>query len=414
MPTTQPRPRVLVSTDIGGTDPDDFQSMVHLLLYADVLDLEGLLASPYGAGRVSDVHRVIDCYERDYPNLVGHDKRYPLPGALRSIAKQGSVEVAGHDGLTGPTEGSEWIVECARRPEERVLEIAVWGGLDDVAQALHDAPDIVDSIRVHYIGGPNTLWSVNAYSSILRSHPSLRMIESNSTYRGFFERGPELTGPDNTVFVQEHAAGHGALGDFFAAQLPHLKMGDTPTVTWLLEGPREPAEPSWGGRFVPLWAGRGSRFAHLPQAVEVEVNTPIEIALEVPEGYGDGDHSARLVVDGRRGGPFAPGVLVDGRLEFRFSVYHCREITLQLQSSHAELDGRTGSVITTLPTPEAAAQISADHPHWWCDDPDPQKAIGPWLGARWVSDRRAEFLGDFAARLDRCQTRADADVGARR
>ena len=30
-------PRVLVSTDIGGSDPDDFQSMVHLLVYA--LDL---------------------------------------------------------------------------------------------------------------------------------------------------------------------------------------------------------------------------------------------------------------------------------------------------------------------------------------------------------------------------------------
>ena len=29
------RYRVLVSTDIGGTDPDDFQSMVHLLVYAD-------------------------------------------------------------------------------------------------------------------------------------------------------------------------------------------------------------------------------------------------------------------------------------------------------------------------------------------------------------------------------------------
>ena len=29
------RPRVIVSTDIGGTDPDDFQSMVHLLVYAD-------------------------------------------------------------------------------------------------------------------------------------------------------------------------------------------------------------------------------------------------------------------------------------------------------------------------------------------------------------------------------------------
>lgn len=179
-------------------------------------------------------------------------------------------------------------------------------------------------------------------------------------------------------------------------------MGDTPTVTWLLEGPRAPAEPSWGGRFVPLWADRGSRFDQLPQAVEVEVNTPIEIALEVPKDYGDGD-SARLVVDGRLGGPFAPGVLVDSSLEFRFSVYHCREITLELQSSHAELDGLTGSVVTTLPSPEAAARISADHPHWWSDDPDPEKAIGAWLGARWVSDRRDEFLGDFAARLDRCQ-----------
>jgi hypothetical protein len=36
------RPRVIVSTDIGGSDPDDFQSMVHLLVYADVLDIEGL------------------------------------------------------------------------------------------------------------------------------------------------------------------------------------------------------------------------------------------------------------------------------------------------------------------------------------------------------------------------------------
>jgi hypothetical protein len=42
---------VIVSTDIGGTDPDDFQSMVHLLVYADTFDIEGLLSSPYGPGR---------------------------------------------------------------------------------------------------------------------------------------------------------------------------------------------------------------------------------------------------------------------------------------------------------------------------------------------------------------------------
>lgn len=40
------KPRVLVSTDIGGTDPDDNQSMAHLLMYTDCLDLEGIVSSP--------------------------------------------------------------------------------------------------------------------------------------------------------------------------------------------------------------------------------------------------------------------------------------------------------------------------------------------------------------------------------
>ena len=50
-PAADARPRVIVSTDIGGTDPDDFQSMVHFLLYADMFDVEGLISSPYGPGR---------------------------------------------------------------------------------------------------------------------------------------------------------------------------------------------------------------------------------------------------------------------------------------------------------------------------------------------------------------------------
>ncbi len=56
------RHRVVVSTDIGGTDPDDFQSMAHLLVYADVLDIEGLIASPYRRGanaRHPGCHRLL-------------------------------------------------------------------------------------------------------------------------------------------------------------------------------------------------------------------------------------------------------------------------------------------------------------------------------------------------------------------
>jgi hypothetical protein len=60
------RPRVIVSTDVGGSDPDDFQSLVHLLLYADVLDIEGLISSPPGRGREAHIREVIDAYAEDY------------------------------------------------------------------------------------------------------------------------------------------------------------------------------------------------------------------------------------------------------------------------------------------------------------------------------------------------------------
>src|SRR6187551_161720 len=68
------RPRVIVSTDIGGTDFDDFQSLVHLLVYADRIDLEGLIASPWGVARdrVRNIHKIIDLYAKDYPALKTH------------------------------------------------------------------------------------------------------------------------------------------------------------------------------------------------------------------------------------------------------------------------------------------------------------------------------------------------------
>ena len=108
------RYRVLVSTDIGGTDPDDFQSMVHFLVYADLFDIEGLVSSPYGPGRKKHILQVIDCYEKDYVNLKTYSDQYPTPDALRAISKQGETERAPYAGVRRSTEGSRWIVECAR------------------------------------------------------------------------------------------------------------------------------------------------------------------------------------------------------------------------------------------------------------------------------------------------------------
>ncbi|WP_018626303.1 nucleoside hydrolase-like domain-containing protein [Niabella aurantiaca] len=51
------KPRVLISSDIGGTDPDDNQSMAHLFMYSDRFDLEGLVSSPsFGEGSKEEIY----------------------------------------------------------------------------------------------------------------------------------------------------------------------------------------------------------------------------------------------------------------------------------------------------------------------------------------------------------------------
>ncbi|MHC4324975.1 MAG: nucleoside hydrolase-like domain-containing protein, partial [Planctomycetota bacterium] len=120
------RHRVVVLSDIGGTDPDDFQSMVHLLVYADVLDIEGLVSSgAIGSGRKKHILEVIDCYEKDYDNLKTYSDKYPSPDVLRALTKQGETEIVPYAGVQRATEGSEWIVKCARRNDPRPLYVLV-------------------------------------------------------------------------------------------------------------------------------------------------------------------------------------------------------------------------------------------------------------------------------------------------
>ena len=45
--TAADKPRLVVLTDIGG-DPDDQQSMIRLMVYANEFDIEGLIASAAG------------------------------------------------------------------------------------------------------------------------------------------------------------------------------------------------------------------------------------------------------------------------------------------------------------------------------------------------------------------------------
>ncbi|MFO8014035.1 MAG: DUF1593 domain-containing protein [Phycisphaerae bacterium] len=244
------RPRVIVSTDVGGSDPDDFQSMVHLLVYADVLNLEGLVSSPPKGGRAKHLLEVIDAYAKDYANLKAHASGYPPPDALRKFTRQGAVDPAPKQGFSRPTDGSRWIIKRAGADDPRPLWVLVWGSITDVAQAVHDAPEIKRRLRVHSIGSWNTRQDPAARNYLFENHKDLWWIESDTTFRGMYVGGKQDGDLGNRSFVERHVKGHGALGDLFVAKKRDIKMGDTPSVLYLFRGdPDDPAAPHWGGSF---------------------------------------------------------------------------------------------------------------------------------------------------------------------
>jgi hypothetical protein len=394
------RPRVIVSSDIGGTDFDDFQSFVHLLLYADRIDLEGMIASPWGAEpqRVRHIHRIIDVYAQDFPNLKTYSEDYPTPEALHAIARQGGTHSAGRRGWGERTEGSDWIIRCAHRDDPRPLWVLVWGGIDDLAQALHDDPGIESKLRVYYIGGPNKKWATTAYDYIAREHPGLWIIEANSTYRGFFLGGNQAGEWENTAFVTRHVAGRGALGDYFTTIAPRIKMGDTPALTYVLGETREnPAADSWGGRFVRAWERPRVTFEHAPSAAdEVEIYAIVELICRPAAPAGAA--RAALVVDKQE---FPGFPTADGAWHFLFCPKDARTFSYRIASDHPALDGRTGAFSAVLPP--AARPPSPHYPRWWVDDPDPRLREGQEQGVKTVNRWREEFLRDFAARLLRAQ-----------
>lgn len=409
------RPRVIVSTDIGGTDFDDYQSMVHFLVYADRFDIEGIVSSPFDLGSKAEIFKVLDCYERDYPNLQTYSDNYPAPDTLRALTKQGETNAPDLHGYSQPTEASDWIIRCAKRPDPRPLWLLVWGDIDDLAQALHDDPGIKSTLRVYFIGGPNKKWNAPAYDYIARNHPDLWMIEANSTYRGWFVGGDQRGEWGNDDFVAKHVEGHGALGDFFAGlnfggqPRPTIKMGDTPAVVYPLgDDPDNPAKNnSWGGQFVRAWDRPRVSFDHAeanPPTAADQVETFGVVELLYQAGLQAPTHAtASLVVDGQRFAGYADEA---GVWHFLYSPKEAKSWEYKIESTVPDLNGRTGAFTSHWPIPALASQASSKFPNWWTDNPDPALAEGVHHGAKTISRCRVEFLSDFARRMERCRAPA--------
>lgn len=397
------KPRVIISSDIGGTDPDDFQSMIHLMMYSDKFQLEGLVSSPFGKGSPRDFFEMIDLYEKDRPQLVENIDGLATAQFLRTIVKQGAKKEAPFVGYSCASEGSDWIVKCAKKDTKEPLWVLVWGGLEDVAQALYDAPEIEKKLRVYWIGGPNKKWSVNAYSYIVEHHPNLWMIENNATYRGWFIE--DENAPDNmsgAAYYNNFIKGHGAMADNFINHYKgHIKMGDTPSVAYLMNGDaNDPTTDSWGGKFQKI--ARSARYifegnSSLKDTVsaysilEWHFNGPY---IDIPQ-----DSSCFTMEIQKQ--HWQGYYLGNGIYSVRYSPKRPETSSYETHSSIKELDGLEGQYLSTNPWPGKPNKddyILGNQ--WYGDMPDAELFLEDQQGARTISQFRKEYLMDWAKRWD--------------
>jgi hypothetical protein len=132
--------RLIVITDIGN-EPDDFMSMVRLMLYTNQIDIVGLIASTsiHQSKKVSPelIEKVIRSYEKVQPNLLKHEPGFPTAQKLLGLVKKG-LPVYGMEGVGKgkDSEGSDWVIKMLEKNDSRPLWVTVWGGPNILAQAL--------------------------------------------------------------------------------------------------------------------------------------------------------------------------------------------------------------------------------------------------------------------------------------
>ena len=259
------RPRVIIETDAGG-DPDDEQSLVRFLVYANEFEIEGIIANRRTArdgenkNPVRDgqgiVRAMVNAYGACWPNLIRHHPAFPPPHQLlvRSVAGYDETE-DGVDLIIGAVDASTadrpvWFcnwgtdhgssVSCLKRALDRVMRQRGPAGYALFKNRIRLSS--ADAFREHVdkIDPPFPFW-VNT------SHPT---VEGKRWYHRFSALTATAGGFD---IERDVRTGHGPLGALYPLNTTHpQKEGDTMMFLYLLRtGMNDPRQPTWGS-----WAGR--------------------------------------------------------------------------------------------------------------------------------------------------------------
>ena len=285
--------RVIILSDIEA-DPDDTQSFVRLFLYANEIDIQGLIATTSCWHKTSvepqSIVKVVQAYGKVHANLIKHDAEFPSEEALVALIKQGLPAY----GMLGvgegkDSEGSDWILKVLEEEDERPLWISVWGGVNTLAQTLHkieqtktkkEAKRLRAKLRVYTISDQDDsgIWIRNNF-------PDLFYIVSpgddygSATWTGInsYVKGINNEEISNQWLAENIQQGHGPLG----AAYPDVAWGvegDTPSwLSLILNGLNNAEHPEWGG-----WGGRYELY--LPDfSLQKEGGSDVRIAPETRE-----------------------------------------------------------------------------------------------------------------------------------
>lgn len=287
--TASPKPRIVAMTDVVTPDvePDDMESLIHLLASADMFQIDAIICTTGwnldNSLQINHIYDAINAYEKDLPNLMKRSGQisfqndettqnigyWPSAAYLRSVVTKGQTK-RGTAGIGNGkvTDGSKLLTKVIDRldPYSRPIWISVWGSGNTLSQALWDiqksrpAKDVdafLAKVRVHAItdqdrayaptndwaglGGSSHVWMRKTFGS------KLFFVWSESAWR-------ELGSQTQKRWSQyvTGVQGRGNLGKMYPTYKWTVE-GDTSSWLYTWPGVNNPEDPSqwgFGGRFI--------------------------------------------------------------------------------------------------------------------------------------------------------------------
>ncbi|KAK8071375.1 cellulose-binding protein [Apiospora hydei] len=341
-------------TDVVGSDvePDDMQSLVHLLAVVDTFQIDGIVAvTGWNLDGSTEMHRifdVIDAYEQDLPNLMNRSGQtaflddetdqfigyWPSPDYLRRVVAEGqTTRGMGGVGDGKATNGSRLVTSVIDRADQydRPVWISFWGSGNTLAQALWDvkktrSSEEVDTflsrVRVYTITDQDRPFYPNDdYTEVpITSQTWMRKTFGSKLFYIWSETAWRYLGQqarDRWSQYQTGVQGKGALGSLYP-DYKYTVEGDTSSWVYAWPGVSDPEDPTqwgFGGRFVDTLSPDNKTRAYMDTGDDAAAQCKEAISRTVQDQMNDFISRIEWAASGT--GNRNPAVVVNGD-----SAYH--------------------------------------------------------------------------------------------